>query len=199
MFFRAKGFQDISGASSWHTDPPPPQTDTHIHKADQGEVDWPVDGYPAQSSWRVMEMYPPPPRAPVASLVQVMPKQGRKHQVRVHLHYLSSPMLLDPIYSQAGGRRSRRRDSAKSVAAKVQDGNRGESRTLAELLAQCTDTYKDGRFFLHSACLYLPKYALGESGAFLRCDEEGQALMPIMFAAPTPAWFQMALRTLQSL
>ena len=35
------------------------------------------------------------------NLNQVMPQEGRKHQVRVHLHLLSSPMLLDPIYSDA--------------------------------------------------------------------------------------------------
>ena len=71
-------------------------------EADKGVVDSPVDGYPACSSWSVVETFPPSSLC-FASLVEVMPKQGRKHQVRAHLAELSSPILLDPIYTAAGG------------------------------------------------------------------------------------------------
>jgi 23S rRNA-/tRNA-specific pseudouridylate synthase len=35
--------------------------------------------------------------------MQVRPMEGRKHQVRAHVFSLGTPMLLDPIYSDAGG------------------------------------------------------------------------------------------------
>ena len=71
---------------------------------EQGQVEAPVDGYPAHSTWRLLETFPHAPLSTAcASLVEVTPQQGRKHQVRAHLDYLSSPILLDPIYTEAGG------------------------------------------------------------------------------------------------
>ena len=72
---------------------------------EQGRVVAAVDGYPAESAWRLLETLPAASSstACIASLVEVTPQQGRKHQVRAHLHYLTSPILLDPIYTEAGG------------------------------------------------------------------------------------------------
>ena len=74
-------------------------------EGEEGLVEAPVDGYPASSSWRLEETFPKGPSCPClcASLIEVRPQQGRKHQVRAHLDWLASPILLDPIYTAAGG------------------------------------------------------------------------------------------------
>ncbi|EKX42041.1 hypothetical protein GUITHDRAFT_47850, partial [Guillardia theta CCMP2712] len=63
-----------------------------------GSIDAKVDGLPAQSSWRVLEKFPGSGKRTKASLIEVTPMQGRKHQVRAHLSVLGCPLLLDPIY-----------------------------------------------------------------------------------------------------
>ena len=60
---------------------------------------------------------------------------------------------------------------------------------LSRAMQQCKNKFKDGRFFLHSACLTLPGSALGES------KEDA----PILFAAPRPAWFEDVLDQLRAL
>ena len=65
-------------------------------------VDWPnrplqkVDhetGKPAQTDWRVLKA------DDVESKVQLFPKTGRSHQLRVHMLALGHPILGDPLYA----------------------------------------------------------------------------------------------------
>jgi len=49
-------------------------------------------GKPAQSSYRVVEKFKS------GSLVEVLPRTGRTHQIRVHMAAISCPLLFDPIY-----------------------------------------------------------------------------------------------------
>jgi 23S rRNA-/tRNA-specific pseudouridylate synthase len=71
-------------------------SDSHI-LADEGRVSLPVDGRPAESTYRVLERY-----GTEAALVQVRTMTGRKHQVRVHCAQgLSSPVVRDTLYGDA--------------------------------------------------------------------------------------------------
>ena len=157
-----------------------------------GHVDAEVDGYRASSDWRVMERYGATALDEswaAASLVEVQPLQGRKHQVRAHMASLSCPLLLDPIYStDSGGRRNRRKKKGAPVSGR--QGSKG----LAVVVGQLTETFKDGRFFLHSACLSLPAWALGDAGRQGTGDENKAA-----FSAARPAWFDMVISQLRDL
>jgi 23S rRNA-/tRNA-specific pseudouridylate synthase len=67
---------------------------TAVTVADEGRVSLPVDGRPAESTYRVLERY-----GAEAALVQVQTMTGRKHQVRVHCAQgLSSPVVRDTLY-----------------------------------------------------------------------------------------------------
>lgn len=76
-------------------------------EADSGEVDLPLiadwpnrprqmvcheTGKPAQTHWRVLE------REPNATRVELTPKTGRSHQLRVHMQALGHPILGDSFY-----------------------------------------------------------------------------------------------------
>lgn len=75
-----------------------------------GKVDAPIDRSPfnrmhfgvfpggreAQTIYKVQQYFPS------YSLLEVSPKTGRTHQIRVHMKYLGYPLVADPIY---GGRK----------------------------------------------------------------------------------------------
>lgn len=50
-------------------------------------------GKSAQTRWRVVE------RFGSASLIRCWPLTGRQHQIRVHLHLIGLPLLVDPLYA----------------------------------------------------------------------------------------------------
>jgi len=54
------------------------------------------DGTPAETRYRVLERFEHGSRP--FSLVEVFPKTGRKHQIRVHLSHLGHPVVGDKIY-----------------------------------------------------------------------------------------------------
>jgi tRNA pseudouridine32 synthase / 23S rRNA pseudouridine746 synthase len=84
----ARVMGDIAGAAG-HIDLPlcadwpnrPRQMVSHEH------------GRPAQTDWQVIG------RAPGETRVQLFPKTGRSHQLRVHMLALGHPILGDPIYA----------------------------------------------------------------------------------------------------
>jgi tRNA pseudouridine32 synthase / 23S rRNA pseudouridine746 synthase len=51
-------------------------------------------GKPSRTSYRVRA------RGPHASLLEVSPETGRRHQIRVHLHSLGHPVLGDALYGR---------------------------------------------------------------------------------------------------
>ncbi len=61
------------------------------------------DGKPAQSSVQVIE------RFQTKTLVRVIPKTGRTHQIRVHLAFVQHPVMGDPLYGPLGTDRSGQR------------------------------------------------------------------------------------------
>lgn len=79
-----------------------------IMGSDEGEVDEPIgrhpyhrrrmaivgNGRPAQTSYKVLE------RFSKHTLVQVYPKTGRTHQIRVHLSFLGFPIYGDSTYGK---------------------------------------------------------------------------------------------------
>lgn len=52
------------------------------------------NGKPSQTSYRVLE------QNDRYSLLELKPKTGRTHQLRVHLKYLGTPILGDPVYGE---------------------------------------------------------------------------------------------------
>ena len=76
-----------------------PTTDgnTVLDTSPQGDIDLPVDGRPAQSSYKVLERY-----GSAAARLELQTWTGRKHQVRVHCaKALSCPVLWDDAYGDA--------------------------------------------------------------------------------------------------
>lgn len=58
------------------------------------------DGRPALTSYRAETYYQKGDvKTDTYSLVTVMPKTGRTHQIRVHLHHLNHPVVSDPLYA----------------------------------------------------------------------------------------------------
>ena len=81
--------------------PPPPRPKTSaVHPA----------GRPSETEYETIETFPPLPedtgslpRAEARwSLVEAKPKQGRMHQVRVHLAFMGCPLAVDPLYGRRG-------------------------------------------------------------------------------------------------
>jgi len=52
-------------------------------------------GKPAETYYRVLQ------KSPKYSLIELKPKTGRTHQLRVHLKHLGTPILGDPVYGSA--------------------------------------------------------------------------------------------------
>ena len=83
-----------------------------LPQAETGRVDRPIgrhrrdrkrmsvatgSGRAAQTGWTVLERFP----ASVASHLEIRPKTGRTHQIRVHLSCVGLPILGDEVYGRA--------------------------------------------------------------------------------------------------
>lgn len=51
-------------------------------------------GKPSRTDYRVLESFPN------ATLLEVSPHSGRRHQIRVHLYSLGHPVMGDPLYGE---------------------------------------------------------------------------------------------------
>lgn len=79
-------------------------------KLDEANIDLPIardlkrpttfrvdaNGRPSETYYKVID------RNEKYSLVELKPKTGRTHQLRVHLNYLGTPILGDPVYNRGG-------------------------------------------------------------------------------------------------
>ena len=54
-------------------------------------------GRPAMTQWKVVERFND------LTLLEIFPKTGRTHQIRVHLSAVGHPLLGDPLYGKKGG------------------------------------------------------------------------------------------------
>ncbi len=52
-------------------------------------------GQPSVTNYRILE------RFPAATLLEVSPETGRRHQIRVHLYSIGHPILGDPLYGES--------------------------------------------------------------------------------------------------
>ena len=68
--------------------------DAPLREFGSGRVAVDPRGRPSETSFRVRE------RLRDADLLEVSPKTGRRHQIRVHLYHLGHPVLGDVIYGQ---------------------------------------------------------------------------------------------------
>lgn len=72
-----------------------------------------VDGRPSTSQYQVLDYYQNPKEKNKSkryfSLVEVTPKTGRTHQIRVHFSHLHYPVVSDDLYA---GRKTSRHDRA---------------------------------------------------------------------------------------
>jgi len=71
-----------------------------IFENGEGEIDSPVDNREAFSNYAVLE------RLQNSSLVEILPRTGRKHQIRVHLSSIGHPLVNDAIYTPKKIRKS---------------------------------------------------------------------------------------------
>ncbi len=92
-------------------------------KPAEGEVDAPIERSPfnrmhfgvfpggreAQTKYKLISNYQLPihNNKEIMSLLEVEPKTGRTHQIRVHMKYVNHPVVSDPIY---GGRKNLQQD-----------------------------------------------------------------------------------------
>jgi len=68
---------------------------------DKGNVDMPVDGKDAISSFRVIRRNNSI-RNQILSMVHLFPKTGRTHQLRIHMAGMGTPILGDKLYGSEG-------------------------------------------------------------------------------------------------
>jgi len=100
---------------------------------DSGVIDFPVDGRPAQSKYRVLKCY-----GNTAAQVEFKTLTGRKHQVRVHCaEALHSPVLWDDVY-----------------------GNPSDTPEVLRSLQQDAQQQQKQRFFLHASSLSIPTFGV---------------------------------------
>ena len=70
-------------------------SDAPLKTFGSGRVGPSPEGKPSETSWRVLE------RLREATLLEVSPKTGRRHQIRVHLNAVGHPVLGDRRYGRA--------------------------------------------------------------------------------------------------
>src|SRR6476646_3969734 len=75
----------------------------------------PNNGRHAITHYRVLETFGGQP--PIASLVECTLETGRTHQVRVHLAYIGTPVIGDPLYAQ--GFKSKPRNLPEKLRTKI--------------------------------------------------------------------------------
>ncbi|MSR41586.1 MAG: RluA family pseudouridine synthase [Phycisphaerales bacterium] len=76
--------------------------DLPLRKQAQGSAIHIVDfelGKPSVTKWRVLERYPSERLGRATTLVELEPKTGRSHQLRVHLKAIGHPIVGDHFYS----------------------------------------------------------------------------------------------------
>ena len=56
-------------------------------------------GKPSVTKWRVLERYPTERLGRATSLMELEPKTGRSHQLRVHLKAIGHPIVGDHFYA----------------------------------------------------------------------------------------------------
>lgn len=64
-------------------------------------------GRESVTHYETISLYQSPKSKEILSLVQLFPKTGRTHQIRVHLKHINHPIFADPLY---GGRKVSRAD-----------------------------------------------------------------------------------------
>ena len=74
--------------------------DVPLHAARKGKMRPAAPGepgaHPARTDWRVVR------REGNRALLEVRPRTGRQHQIRVHLRFAGMPLLVDPLYGGKG-------------------------------------------------------------------------------------------------
>lgn len=96
----------------------------------EGLVDAPLDGKPARTRWRVVNVDP----VRRTTLLDLRIETGRQHQIRRHLEGLGHPVLGDPRYG--AGNRNREGMRLRAVGLSFRDPFGGEA---VELTAEATD------------------------------------------------------------
>ncbi|MDP2585459.1 MAG: RluA family pseudouridine synthase [Candidatus Levybacteria bacterium] len=66
-----------------------------------------AEGRESVTHYRVISNYQLPATNESLTLVELSPKTGRTHQIRVHLQYIKHPIFADPLYA---GRKTSRND-----------------------------------------------------------------------------------------
>lgn len=68
-----------------------------LHPGQRKVVVSETQGKPSRTRWEVVERLGP------AALLRCHPETGRQHQIRVHLHAIGLPLLVDPLYAPEAG------------------------------------------------------------------------------------------------
>ena len=55
-------------------------------------------GKPCSTGWRLLEVIPPTEQNPAWTRLELEPRTGRSHQLRVHLSAIGYPIVGDPLY-----------------------------------------------------------------------------------------------------
>ncbi len=68
---------------------------------ESGAIDFEIEGLKSKTNYKLIR-FVPSLRNEFLSLVELFPKTGRTHQIRIHLSQLGYPILGDKIYGDAG-------------------------------------------------------------------------------------------------
>eukprot|EP00584_Thalassiosira_punctigera_P007647 CAMPEP_0172528178 /NCGR_PEP_ID=MMETSP1067-20121228/2647_1 /TAXON_ID=265564 ORGANISM="Thalassiosira punctigera, Strain Tpunct2005C2" /NCGR_SAMPLE_ID=MMETSP1067 /ASSEMBLY_ACC=CAM_ASM_000444 /LENGTH=521 /DNA_ID=CAMNT_0013312049 /DNA_START=366 /DNA_END=1931 /DNA_ORIENTATION=+ len=129
-----------------------------------GVIDVPVDGRPAQSSYKVVKVFGKQQQSsmPEALLLEIETLTGRKHQVRVHCASLGRPIFLDPLYSSSAQdekskiKGKRRQKNCSTFSEEESAPN--VPKAISDLLENSNDQHE--RFFLHAKSLSIPEVGI---------------------------------------